>query len=166
MAITVEDGSLITGANSYVSRADAWDYAQARGVSLPQCDEELDAVILKAMDYLESFSPRFKGDRVERDQALSWPRNGVRIESWFWSATEIPRQVISAQLALICEIANGEDPFNPSAADLPVIRKRVEGAVEVEYASPGGALKVSKTQASRTIINLLLRNSGLVAVRT
>jgi len=165
MTITVEDGTLVAGANSYVSVADAWDYAQARGISLPTDDAEIEAIILKAMDYLEAFDGRFKGDRVERDQALSWPRDGVEIEGWEWSSDEIPRQVLNAQLALIIEINAGEDPHNPSGATLPVIRKRVEGAVEVEYANPGVPMKVSKTQASRTIINTMLRNSGLFAIR-
>ena len=165
MTITVEDGTIVTGANSYVSLADAWDYAQARGVSLPTDDAAIEALIIQAMDYLESFDGRFKGDRVERDQPLAWPRDGVEVEGWPWSSTEIPRQVLNAQLALIIEINAGEDPRNPSAATLPVIRKRVEGAVEIEYANPSVAMKVSKTQASRAIINTLLRNSGLFAIR-
>lgn len=165
MTITVETGAIVTGANSYVSANDAADYAAARGVTLPTGAAELEAVILKAMDYLESFDGRFKGDRVERDQALAWPRDGVEIEGWEWSSSEIPRQVLNAQLALIVEIQNGEDPFNPSRAALPMIRERIEGAVEVEYANPGQSLKVSKTQASKTIINTLLRNSRLFAVR-
>lgn len=165
MTITVETGAIVIGANSYVSANDAADYAAARGVTLPTGTAELEAVILKAMDYLESFDGRFKGDRVERDQPLSWPRDGVLIEAWPWRSDEIPRQVLNAQLALIIEIQNGEDPFNPSRATLPVVRERIEGAVEVEYANPGQSLKVSKTQASKTIINTLLRNSGLFAVR-
>lgn len=164
--LVVEDGSLITGANSYINLTDARAYVAARGATLSAVDATADAVVIKAMDYLESFSARFKGELVERDQALSWPRTGVNIESWYWSYTEIPRQVITALCALIFEINAGEDPLNPSMATLPTIRKRVEGAVEIEYANPGPVMKVAKTQPSRTIINLLLKNSGLVAVRT
>lgn len=165
MTITVETGAIVTDANSYVSLTDARAYVAARGGVLSAVDATAEAVLLKAMDYLESFDGRFKGDRVERDQPLSWPREGVIIEGWEWGSDEIPRQVIAAQLALVWEVNAGEDPNNPSAATLPVIRERVEGAVEVEYANPGVAMKVSKTQASRTIINTLLRNSGMFAVR-
>lgn len=166
MTIIVEDGTLVSGANSYVSLASARAYALARGITLSAVDSTLKAIILEAMDYLESFSSRFKGDRVSRDQALSWPRTGVDIEGWSWSSTEIPRQVINAQNALIIEINSGEDPHNPTIATLPTIRKKVDGAVEVEYANPGQALKVTKTQASRTHINLLINNSGLFAIRS
>ena len=163
MSLIVEDGSTVEGANTYVSATDAFDYATARGVSLPSCDDALEAVILKAMDYLESFSAKFKGERVTRDQPVSWPRSGAVIEGWPWDDDEIPRQVLTAQLALIIEINSGEDPYNPSTV-LPVIREKVD-VIEVQYASPTSS-KVSKTQASRTLINLLLKNSGLFAVRT
>lgn len=163
MTIVVEDGSIVTGANSYVTEAEFIAYADARGVTIGTADDP-ETLLIKAVDYLESFSPRFKGDRVERDQPLSWPRSGAVIEEWEWSNGEIPRQVINAQLALAFEIHGGEDPFNPST-NMPVVMERVEGAVQVQYANPGTSFKVSKTQQSRTIINLLLKNSGLFAIR-
>ena len=165
MALIVENGSIVAGANSYVSLADARAYATARGAALPADDAAAEVIVHKAMDYLESFDGRFKGDRVERDQPLSWPRTGVEIEGWYWQHTEIPRQVINAQLALVLEINAGEDPRNPPAAALPVVRKRVEGAVEVEYANPVAPSKVLKTAASTAQINLLLKQSGLSLVR-
>lgn len=164
MTITVETGAIVANANSYVSLDDARAYASGRGVTLSAVDATLETVVIKAMDYLESFSNRFKGDRVQRDQPLSWPRTGVTIENWSWSHTEIPRQVINAQLALILEINAGEDPLNPPAAALPQVRKKV-GPIEVEYANPTTVSKVTKTAASSALINLLLRNSGLFAVR-
>lgn len=162
MSIVVEDGSLITGANSYITEAELLLHTCYRGLELTVKPEVL---ILKAMDYFETFSARFIGQRVQRDQALSWPRTDAVIENWSWTSTEIPRQVINAILALCIEINAGEDPFNPSEAALPAIRKKVDGAVEVQYANPSQALKVSKTQPSRTHINLLLKKSGLFAVR-
>ena len=101
---------------------------------------------------------------VERDQPTAYPRKNLELEGWNWSSDEIPRQVISAQLALCLEINAGADPYNPPDA-LPVVRKRVEGAVEVEYANPSKVSKVSKYQPSQTIINVLLKNNGLSAVQ-
>lgn len=163
MTLIVETGSIVPGANSYVSLADARAYVAARGAALPSDDAEAEAVILKAMDYLESFSARFKGDRVNRDQPLSWPRVGAVIEDWSWGPAEIPRQVIAAQLALVLEVNSGIDPFNPPDA-LPQVRKKV-GPIEVEYANPSSVSKVAKTSPSQTIVNLLLRHSGLSLVR-
>lgn len=164
MAITVEDGSTVTDANSYVSLADFRAYASVRGVSLPVDDAEAEAILIKAMDYLESFADRFIGERVNRDQALSWPRSDVTIEGFSWSVTEIPRQVRNAQLALGIEINDGNDPFNPPDA-LPVVREKVD-AIEVQYANPTRVQKVSATSPSQTIINTLLEHSGLTLIRT
>lgn len=163
MTITVEDGTIVTGANSWVSRDDFIAYADARGVTIADEDAS-DALLIKACDYINSLEPRIQGALVERDQPTAFPRTDLFIEGWSWSSNEIPRQVISAQLALALEINAGADPFNPPD-DLPVVEKRVEGAVTVKYANPSTVTKVSKNQASDTIIRTFLKRSGLFAVR-
>lgn len=163
MAIVIENGSIVTGANSYVSRTDAIAYAAARGVTLANA-AATDAILVKACDYLESFRSRFKGSLTELDQPLAWPRSGASIEGYDWNDDEIPRQVIAAQCALIVEINAGADPFNPEAVVGPVVEKTVPGAVSVKYASATSS-KVSKEAPSAAIIALLLNRSGLFAVR-
>lgn len=54
MAIVVEDGTGVSGANSFVSLADARTYAADRGVTLSEDDAALSPLLHKAMDYLES----------------------------------------------------------------------------------------------------------------
>lgn len=166
MSLIIEDGTQVTGATSYLTLVQARAYATARNITLSADDAVLEGQVLQAMDFLESYSSKFKGELVARAQPLSWPRSGVVIESWSWNSNEIPRQVLNALYALIMEVHAGEDLFNPSAAALPTVKKRLEGAVAVEYANPGQALKVSKAQPSRTHILLLLKNSGLRAVRS
>lgn len=165
MALIVEDGTIVTGADSYVSRADAITYAANRGVTLANTDAT-DIIIRKACDYVESFAARFKGTQVERDQPLSWPREGANIEGWDWGGDEIPRQVIAAQLAVIIEVNAGVDPYNPTPVAGQVTEKTVHGAVTVKYAAgSAGSQKVSKGRESMTLINLLLNRNGLTAVR-
>lgn len=163
MTLTVETGAIVTGANSYVSRADAIAYALNRGVTLADTTAT-DALLIKACDYLQSFASRFVGILVDRDQPLAWPRSGAVVEGFSWAYTEIPRQVINAQLAVLIELNAGDDPFNPTPVVGPVTEKTVAGAVTVRYAS-GTASKVSKTRASDALIRLLLNRSGLLLVR-
>lgn len=163
MTLTVETGAIVSGANSYVSRADAIAYAANRGVTLAD-STATDAMLIKACDYLESFANRYKGVPVDRDQPLAWPRYDAVIEGFSWSSDEIPRQVINAQLAVLLEINAGDDPFNPTPTVGPVTEKTVSGAVTVRYAS-GTSSKVQKSRASDALINLLLDRSGLFAVR-
>tara|TARA_R110000782_G_C14819221_1_gene413869 strand:- start:22130 stop:22627 length:498 start_codon:yes stop_codon:yes gene_type:complete len=164
MALIVEDGSLVESANSWVSRETFIAYALARGVTVAD-DAETDAKLIKACDYINGLEPNLKGCLVERDQATAYPRSGLEIEGWYWTASEIPRQVLNAQLSLALELQAGEDIYNPTLATLPVVSKRVEGAVTVQYANPSQALKVNKEQPSQVHIKLLLKHSGLSVVR-
>jgi len=165
MALTVETGAIVTGANSYVSRADAIAYASDRGVTLAD-STATDAILIKAAAYLESYRNKFKGELVTRDQPLAWPRDDVVIEGFTWASGEIPRQVVSAQLAVILEVAAGIDPFNPPAAQGPVTQKVVSGAVSVSYAAGSvSSIKVNKDREATALINLLLKKNGLYAVR-
>lgn len=163
MALTVETGAIVTGANSYVSRADAILFAADRGVTLLDT-AATDAMLIKAADYLESYASRYVGEQVQRSQPLAWPRSGAVVEGFEWSSTEIPRQVINAQLAVMLEINAGDDPFNPTPTVGPITEKTVSGAVTVRYAS-GTSSKVTKSRASDAFIRLLLNRSGLFAVR-
>ena len=163
MTLTVETGAIVTGANSYVSRADAIAYASDRGVALAD-SAATDAILIKAASYLESYRSKFKGELVSRDQPLAWPRYSAVIEGFAWGHDEIPRQVINAQLAVLLEINAGDDPFNPTPVVGPVTEETVAGAVTVRYAS-GTSSKVKKTRASDAIIALMLPRSGLMAVR-
>ena len=93
MALIVEDGSLVESANSWVSRETFIAYALARGVTVAD-DAETDAKLIKACDYINGLEPNLKGCLVERDQATAYPRSGLEIEGWYWTASEIPRQVL------------------------------------------------------------------------
>jgi len=163
MTLTVETGAIVTGANSYVSRADAIAYALNRGITLANTTAT-DDMLIKATDYLETYAARYRGIPVDREQPLAWPRYDAIIEGFSWATDEIPRQVVNAQLAVLLEINAGDDPFNPTPVVGPVTEKTVSGAVTVRYAS-GTSSKVKKTRASDAIIALLLSRSGLFSVR-
>lgn len=165
MALIVENGTIVSNADSYVTRAEAIAFAANRGVTLAD-STATDTICRKAAAYLESFRSQYKGEIVERDQPLAWPRDDVVIEGFTWASGEIPRQVVSAQLAVILEVAADIDPFNPPAAQGPVTQKSVAGAVSVSYAAGStGSIKVNKDREATALINLLLKKNGLYAVR-
>lgn len=162
MAIIVEDGTGVAGANSYASAAAVTAYALDRGIALPA---SIDAMIFRAMDYLESFSARFVGVKSDRDQSLSWPRDYVVIDGFDYPSTLLPPALINALSELVIEVNAGSDPFNPPIGSMPVIRERVEGAVEVEYSDPVGQLAIAVTRPSMRLINHLISAGQLFAVR-
>lgn len=157
MALIVEDGTIVANANTLVTEFEFESYAEGMGVTI---SGEIEPILRKAMQFVDSFDARMKGSRVSRDQALSFPRSDFEIDGWSWGETEIPRAAILAQLAVALDIAQGIDPYNPPQAKIRT-KERVEGAVEVAYAAPTAGFKLSKSSSSEALINALLRSSGL-----
>lgn len=129
MALIVEDGTIVENADSYVSEADLTAYAAKRGVTLPS-GNDLTVLAIKAMDYIESLEPRFKGSRVESDQPLSWPRKGVIINGFFVDDDTIPKQLHELQCQLV--IDGMTVTLQPNGTGRIVKRQKVD-VIETEY---------------------------------
>lgn len=164
MALVVEDGSIVAGADSYVTRADFITYAAAFGVTIANT-AATDVQLVKAAQFIESHEGRLIGDRKTRDQSLAYPRTGLIIEGWDWNDDEIPRQVILCQMQVALEINAGIDPYNPPANPARATRReKVEGAVEVEYFGNDSASKMSRDSSAKALLSSLLKNAGLMSV--
>ena len=159
MALVIEDGTGVANANSYVTVAQARDYANARGLTLPVDDLVVERQLLLAMGYLESL--RFKGLRAQPDlQLLSWPRVGVMHDGVSYPSTSVPTPVRSAQSQLAVELAAGVKLFastNASSASDRVTTKEKVDVLEVEYASPAETSAAAKSVADLPAVQALLR---------
>lgn len=134
MALEVEDGSIVAGANSFVTRAEIIAYASARGITLAD-DETTDVLGIKAMDYLWTLC--FKGDQVAESE-VPFPRTGlVEGDTEPTYVHTIPRGVKMAQQQLAVDVHNGVD-LTPSgnAAEGALKRSKV-GPIEDEFFAPG-----------------------------
>ena len=135
--IIVENGTVVAGANSYVSEADLTAYAADRGVTLTTA---LDVLIIKAMDYIESLS--FIGDKHKEAQPLQWPRDEVYIDRYYIERETIPKElkkgVYTAALAIDAEL----DPLR--IIERATKREKVD-VIEVEYMDSAAAQPIVKT---------------------
>lgn len=104
--IIVEDGSIVSGANSYVSEADLITYASDRGITLKG---DADVLLIRAMDYIESLS--YKGYKVERTQPLQWPERLVYIDGYYFPSDSIPQELKSGLMQTAIAIDQGNDPL-------------------------------------------------------
>lgn len=163
MALIVEDGTIVAGANSYVSRSDYIEFASRRGVAVDD-NESADVPLLQAAQFIDSHGDRLKGTQVSRSQPMAYPRTDLIIEGFEWDDDEIPTAVTLCQMALALEIRDGVDLYNRPSAPLPVRRTKVEGAVEEEYAVQDVA-KMSKRSVGTALLNTLLQRSGLMLKR-
>lgn len=125
--IIVEDGTIVSGANSYVSEAFLTAYAADRGVTLTGAT---DVLIIKAMDYLENLPQPFQGYKNEELQPLQWPRTGVYIDGYDVDTDTIPSLLKQALCELCMGIDGGDNPLQVVGRSIK--RERVEG-IEFEY---------------------------------
>jgi len=137
ITITVEDGSNVADANSFVTIAEVRTYAEARGAVLPVADDELAVMLIKACDYLEAQANRYQGEIAYEDQPLQWPRIDVYISGSeiAFPSNAIPKQLKSAQSTLVLAINEGVDIMpNYSAADF--VTEETVGPITTKYADP------------------------------
>jgi hypothetical protein len=165
MALIIEDGSIVTNANSYITRSDFIAFAASLGITIVD-DTTADTLLVKGFQYLNSLEVGLKGMRTLKSQTSAYPRDDLYIEDYEWLSTEIPRQVILAQELLAMDLNAGIDIYNrPQSASTAVKKVRVEGAVSKEYAV-GDGMKMSSVTQTRAVVNSLLRNSGFTIAIT
>ncbi len=97
MALIIEDGTNVAGANSFNTDVELVAYAAARSFELPVTESERDVLQIQAMDFITSNEDDMQGHRITSDQELSFPRSGVVVNGFAIASTEIPSTLKKAQ---------------------------------------------------------------------
>lgn len=147
MAITlvVEDGSGVTGANTYAAAATVDTYHVNLGNSAwTGTDDAKAAAILRGMRFLEA--QPWKGFKEDADNALEWPRTGVVDRNGYEIDTdEIPQGVINALCeAALVELGSAGALRSSLARGGQVVREKVD-VLETEYAAGAPAVTLYQT---------------------
>ena len=146
MSLTVEDGTGLAAADSYVSIADALVYHAAMGntawAAATEAAQEI--ALRRAAQYLDT-EYRYRGTRYNATQALEWPRveyeDGIRPEAW---------PVVAVQNAA-CEAAL-RALAGTLRADVSTdqVTEETVGPITIKYASKSG-------QTRYPVVSSLLR---------
>jgi hypothetical protein len=133
MTLIVENGTGLSNAESFVSVADADARRTAFGDGTAWSaltTEQKEQALRKATAFMEQrYRQRWRGTKLLRDQALSWPRFGAEVDGYVLYSDVVPSEVanVCADLALksLSESLN---------ADLTrgIVREKV-GPLETEY---------------------------------
>lgn len=137
MTLVVEDGSIVPGANCYVTVAEIRAYAESRGIfDLPADDAGVEALAHNAMDWFES--NQFAGVRTDvvTPQELSFPRTGIVIDGYAVPGDMIPPLVKACvmQAAVDANSVTLQPTFAGSEGG-GLRRKKLEG-LEKEFFGP------------------------------
>lgn len=162
MTLIVEDGSIVTGANTYVTDAEYVAYAEARGKTIGADATTREQELIKAVDYLENYRDEFKGLKVERDQPLQWPRYSVWLDSFQLNSNEIPIELKKAQMELAV-LSNSTD-LTPSGT-LENVSSQSIGDLSISYFSGGTYKTVQMTNVEQHLECLLINQGDLRSTR-
>lgn len=140
--LIVEDGSIVTGANSYISESEYSAWANARfgdsRETLPANDAAIEALVLRAMDYFEQLN--FIGRKQTQDQPLQWPRSFVVIDGYGIQPDTIPDEVKNAIYELTYAEEKGEGELN--TIDRKAESEKV-GPIAVTYSTSSASREIN-----------------------
>lgn len=156
MTIIVEDGSIVAGANSYVSTETLVAFASARNITLVGDPEEL---LIQAMDYIESLN--YQGAKLTQNQPLQWPRYNVYVDGYYLSSSTIPQQLKNGEMQTAIAVDQGNGPQQDISQS--AIRKKV-GEIEIDYAV-GSSQNVINTKIQSALYKLLGGAGGSGTIR-
>ncbi|MEO0497940.1 MAG: DnaT-like ssDNA-binding protein [Pseudomonadota bacterium] len=132
MALTVEDGTGVAGAESYISVAAASTYLADRGYEAwgDTSDPSRERALRLATDYMaQAYRGRWRGQRVASDQPLDWPRRQIVADGYYVEPNSIPQDIQRACALLALRSLDGD--LTPDLAR-KTLRESV-GSIEVEY---------------------------------
>lgn len=168
MSLVKEDGSIVSGANTYADKTDLTTYASARGISIPGTDAAKEKLLVLAMDAVESLETTFLGMRVDGDQELSWPRTDPCNEDGSITlgngqsapSDEIPKQLLAAQCQLACDLQTNS---YFAVSDGKFVVEETVGPLTTRYAAGdqgGGDGSVVNFQKFEALLSVLQKAGG------
>jgi len=132
MSLIVEDGTIVSGAESLCSVDYATTYHAARGNSAWTALEtaQMEEALRKATDYgRQAYRQRWQGVRVSELQEQDFPRYGIIVDSWAIAPDIVPIDVQNAWAELALRSASAA--LNP---DLKQMKTSVTvGPIKTDY---------------------------------
>ena len=170
MALIIEDGTCVAGAQSYASANDLTNrmagLTGAPVVVNTYTTAQLENYLLQAMEYLET--EQFQGGKTKpQTQALQWPRWGAVVREHYLLPNQIPPELIQAQCALAIDAITLDllPTTTPTGIRGEVIHEAVTGAVSVGYAQLTSKRTLNRYSRYRNLIDLLTKKAHGMVVR-
>jgi hypothetical protein len=134
MALIIEDGTIVTDANSYITIAEYRLYGSERGLTITADDTLAEQQLKRSMDYLLTYEDDYQGYRQSSEQELSFPRSPIYVFG-FDQSGQIPVNLKNGQARLAYDAASSE--LQTNGAGQEVIEEQV-GPLKTKY-NPNGA---------------------------
>ena len=149
--LIIEDGTIVAGANSFITLVDARTLADDRGISLPVLDDDAIDALIKGGIYVNNQEPSLQGTRVSALQTMCYPRKGVTRYTFDVEDDAIPADLLCAQVEAAASIGAGVNPYAVDTGK-EVASQTVTGAVARTFFESG---KTNSNVKLTTAINCL-----------
>lgn len=161
MALIVEDGSIVAGANSFISLADAEIMADDMGITIHSSSNHAETELRQAYYQLvRSYQNRLQGTIVSPAQTGIFPRYDVHANGYLVASDSIPVDVQRAQLEYANAIHKGAD-FNKTAGDQELKKFDVQGVYSEEYKDGSTARTTPRVPAVTQWLQPYMISGGL-----
>lgn len=144
MALIVEDGSIVAGADSYISLADARTLAANWGIALPIDDTEAEIALRKGTAYIGLNEGQFSGSRVSNTQSLSWPRNDAYRYGVLLANDSIHPDIQLAQVQAAGVYGDGVE-VRPVSDGSVITSEEIASTIKLGYENKSGSNSVAIT---------------------
>jgi len=161
MALIVEDGTNVPGADSYISEADAITRAQTLGLDFPTDPNDAEVPLRRAAIYLEKYRNQYQGKKVFDDQSLQWPRDPVYIDDIYNPKENIPQELIDAQVAIASADFSGQQLYGTSVGS---VTSKSVGDVSVTKGNSGTLDNSAYLGFANELLKPILKNAKLGAL--
>lgn len=161
--LIVEDGSVVTGANTYASLATLTDYHVARGntawAEATAADQE--AAVLRAMAFIEGLP--WLGRKTAYTNPLRWPRaDVVDDEGYDIPSDDVPAGVVQALAEAALRELTSPGVLLPDMERGGQVKREKIDVLETEYAD--GAPSSTTVTAVMAPLRGLLRNANVITL--
>lgn len=163
MALTVETGAIVAGADSYITLTDARTYLTSRGMALSADDTVAEQQLRTAFDYIESFRSKFKGIKVTSAQMTAWPRSGAYIDTYEIPSDTIPTQLKYAQAQAASAINSGLNPLSSGTGAAFILKEKV-GPIETQYSEAISTSGLPILRGVNNLLEVLLSSTAFITV--
>lgn len=133
MSLIVEDGSVVEGANTFLSLSDARSLANDYGLTISDSDPDASIQLRQAYLALINHEQQLQGQRVSADQTGIYPRSGVEKNCFELASNVIPLEVKLAQIFQVDAINSGAYETNNTDSGDKLASFEVVGAYKESY---------------------------------
>jgi hypothetical protein len=163
MTLIIEDGTGVTGADSYVTLDEFKEYADAHGLDYESFDDdELEQAIRRGTRFIDgNYASQWLGRRTHgRDQRLAWPRTGVIDgDGDAIPVDEIPWEVKYASIESSHRELTDPGSLLPDYGESAVVEETV-GPITVKYDAPKRGDRPIRPVIDDLLVSLLLSGGG------